>query len=169
MLSRPWIQRGPGLKWLWLSLLVIVLDQITKEHFLATIPPFARVPVIDGFFDWTLTFNEGVAFSLFGDGGDLQRFLLSGFAVLVSLAFIVWMGRLPKTDRLSAVSLGLIVGGALGNVIDRIIHGHVIDFILLYWRTWHWPAFNLADSAIVVGAILMVVAGFLGEGEQREP
>jgi signal peptidase II len=167
MLDRSWFQRGPGLKWLWLSVLVIVLDQITKEHFLATVPVYGRIPVIEGLFDWTLTFNEGVAFSLFGEGGELQRLLLSSFAVVVSLGFIVWMGRLPKSDRLSAMALALIVGGALGNVIDRIIHGHVIDFILLYWRTWHWPAFNVADMAIVCGATLLVLAGFRGEGEKR--
>jgi signal peptidase II len=167
MPARSWFQSGPGLKWLWLSVLVIVLDQITKEHFLATVPVYGRIPVIEGFFDWTLTFNEGVAFSLFGDGGELQRLLLSSFAVVVSLVFIVWMGRLSKSDRLSAISLSLIVGGALGNVIDRIIHGHVIDFILLHWRTFHWPAFNVADMAIVCGAILLVLAGFRGEGETR--
>jgi signal peptidase II len=167
MMKKPWFQRGPGLRWLWLSVLIIVLDQVSKEHFLATVPVHGRIPVIDGFFDWTLTFNEGVAFSLFGSGGELQRLLLSSFAVLVSSVFVIWMGRLPKSDRLSAISLALIVGGAIGNVIDRIIHGHVIDFVLLYWREWHWPAFNLADSAIVCGAILMVIAGFLGEGESR--
>jgi signal peptidase II len=167
MAARAWFRAGPGLKWLWLSVLVIVLDQVTKEHFLATVPVHGRIPVIEGFFDWTLTFNEGVAFSLFGDGGELQRLLLSGFAVVVSLVFILWMGRLPKADRLSAIALALIVGGALGNVIDRILHGHVIDFILLYWRTWHWPAFNVADMAIVSGAILLVIAGFRGEGESR--
>lgn len=167
MAARAWFRAGPGLKWLWLSLLVIALDQVTKEHFLATVPVYGRVPVIEGFFDWTLTFNEGVAFSLFGDGGELQRLLLSGFAVIVSLVFIVWMGRLPRFDRLSAIALALIVGGALGNVIDRILHGHVIDFILLYWRSWHWPAFNVADMAIVSGAILLVIAGFRGEGESR--
>lgn len=162
---------GPkmGLTWLWLSALIIVLDQATKTFFLDFVPVHGRVPVIPGFFDWTLTFNEGVAFSLFGDGGNLQRALLSGFAVLVSAVFVVWMARLPKHDRLSAISLALIVGGALGNVIDRLIHGHVIDFVLLYWQTWHWPAFNLADSAIVCGAILLVLAGFRADTPQADP
>lgn len=154
-----------GYRLLWLSAAVILIDQLTKEFFLDYVAPFSRVPVIEGFFDWTLTFNEGVAFSLFGDGGELQRILLSSFAVLVSIGFMIWMARMPKSDRWSAIALALIIGGALGNVIDRIIHGHVIDFILLYWRTYHWPAFNVADSCIVAGAILLVLAGFRGEGK----
>lgn len=149
-----------GLRWLLLSLVVVVADQATKLHFLATVPEFGRVTVLPGFFDWTLTYNEGVAFSLFGDGENLQRLLLSAFAVAVSTAFVVWLTRLPRGDRWSAAALALVIGGAIGNVVDRARLGHVVDFILLYWRDWHWPAFNVADSCIVVGAVLLVLAGF---------
>lgn len=156
-----------GLRWLALSLLVVVLDQASKLVALAMVPEYSRIPVVPGFFDWTLTYNEGVAFSLFGDGEDLQRFLLSAFALVVSAGFMVWLTRLPRDDRWSALALALVIGGAIGNVIDRLRLGHVVDFILLYWREWHWPAFNLADSCIVVGAILLVLAGFRSESSAR--
>jgi signal peptidase II len=152
-----------SLYWLWLSLAVIAVDQATKQVFLGALEPHTRVAVIPGFFDWTLTFNEGVAFSLFGDGGTLQRTLLSGFALLVSVGLGYWLTRLPREDRWSALALALVIGGAIGNVIDRVRLGHVVDFVLLYWREWHWPAFNVADSCIVVGAIVLVLAGFRAE------
>jgi signal peptidase II len=152
-----------GLRWLLLSLVVIVADQASKLFFLGYVPEFGRIPVIPGFFDWTLTYNEGVAFSMFGEGGNLQRYVLSGFAVAVSIGFMVWLTRLPRSDHWSALALALVIGGALGNVIDRLRLGHVVDFILVYYRDWAWPAFNIADSCIVVGAIVLVVAGMRGE------
>ena len=152
-----------GLRWLLLSLVVIVADQASKLFFLGYVPEFSRIPVIPGFFDWTLTYNEGVAFSMFGDGGEWQPYILSAFAVAVSIGFAVWLTRLPRSDRWSALALSLVIGGALGNVIDRLRLGHVVDFILWYWRDWHWPAFNIADSCIVVGAIVLVVAGMRNE------
>jgi signal peptidase II len=152
-----------GLRWLWISLLVLIIDQASKLFFLGYVPEFGRITVIPGFFDWTLTYNEGVAFSLFGEGENLQRFLLSAFAIVVSIGFTVWLTRLPRTDRWSAIALALVIGGAIGNVIDRVRLGHVVDFILLYWRDWYWPAFNVADSCIVVGAVVLVVAGFRAE------
>jgi signal peptidase II len=151
-----------GLGWLALSAVVVVLDQVTKAIVVAKLAPMQRVPVLP-FFDWTLTFNTGVAFSLFNDGPAWTRYGLSAFALLVAGAFTYLMMRLPRSDRLSAAALALVIGGALGNVIDRLRLGHVIDFVLLYWREWSWPAFNVADSAIVVGAALLVVAGLRGE------
>ena len=152
-----------GLPWLWLSLLVIGIDQASKLFVLAQLADFSRVPVIPGFFDWTLTYNEGVAFSMFRDGAGLQRILLSAFAVLVSIGFAVWLTRLPRHDRWSALAISMVIGGAIGNVIDRLRLGHVVDFILVYWRDWSWPAFNVADSCIVVGAIVLVMAGMRSE------
>ncbi len=152
-----------GLRWLALSLAVIAADQASKLFFLDYVPEFSRITVFPGFFDWTLTYNEGVAFSMFGEGGDLQRYLLSAFAVAVSIGFMVWLTRLPRSDRFSALALALVIGGALGNVIDRLRLGHVVDFILIYYRDWHWPAFNVADSCIVVGAIVLVLAGMRNE------
>jgi signal peptidase II len=153
--------------WLWLSLAVIALDQASKLVFLDALQPFERVAVIPGLFDWTLTFNQGVAFSIFGEGGDLQRMLLSGFALLVCGGLTWWLLRLPRSERITAAALALVIGGAIGNVIDRVRLGHVVDFVLLYWREWHWPAFNLADSCIVVGAIVIVIAGFFEGRAER--
>lgn len=148
-----------SLHWLWVSVAVILADQASKLYFLGYVPEFTRIPVIAGVFDWTLTYNEGVAFSLFGEGGEVQRYTLSAVAVTISAIFAWWLRRLPAADRWSALALALVIGGALGNVIDRLRLGHVVDFILLYWGEWHWPAFNLADSCIVVGAAILVLAG----------
>lgn len=148
-----------SLHWFWVSVAVIAADQASKLFFLGYVPEFTRITVVPGFFDWTLTYNEGVAFSLFGEGGNVQRYTLSAFALIVSAGFAWWLTRLPAGDRWSALSLALVIGGALGNVIDRLRLGHVVDFILLYWREWHWPAFNIADSCIVVGAAILVLAG----------
>ena len=148
-----------GLRWLWLSALVIVLDQYTKWLALGALREFERVAVIEGFWDWTLTYNEGVAFSLFNDGPAWTRYGLSAFAVVVSAVFAVWLARLPRGERWQGAALALVIGGALGNVIDRLRLGHVVDFVLWYWKDWHWPAFNVADSAITAGAVLLVVSG----------
>lgn len=155
-------QERAGLRWLALSAAVVVLDQITKAIVVATLVPMQRVPVLP-FFDWTLTFNTGVAFSLFNDGPAWTRYGLSAFAIVVAVAFTVWMMKLPRTDRTSAAALALVVGGAIGNVIDRLRLGHVVDFVLLHYDGWSWPAFNVADSAIFVGAALLLIAGLRGE------
>ena len=148
-----------NLRWLGLSALVVVLDQATKWVALGALREFERVPVIDGIWDWTLTYNEGVAFSIFHDGPAWTRYGLSAFALLVAGVFAVWLARLPRGDRWQAAALALIIGGALGNVIDRLRLGHVVDFVLWYWRDWSWAAFNVADSAITVGAVLLVASG----------
>ena len=141
-----------GARWLLLSLAIVVADQLTKAFATAELVLHQPVPVIDGLFNWTLAHNYGVAFSIFNDGPGWQRYGLSAFALAVSTAFTVWLLRLPRHERWSAVGLALVVGGAVGNVIDRLRLGYVVDFVEWYWRDWHWPAFNLADSAICVGA-----------------
>lgn len=158
--------RNPGLRWLGLSALVVMLDQITKAMVLASLSLHERVPLLP-FLDWTLAYNKGVAFSLFNDGAAWQRYGLSAFAVLIAGVFAVWMARLPRRDAWSAAALALVIGGALGNVIDRLRLGHVVDFVLVYWRDWSWPAFNVADSAICVGAVLLLFAGWRGERERK--
>jgi signal peptidase II len=151
-----------GFAWLWLSMVIVAIDQLTKWIATSAMTLHERVPVLP-FFDWTLTYNRGVAFSLFNDGQGWQRYGLSAFAVIVAAGFTWWMAHLPRHERANAAALALVVGGAIGNVIDRLRLGHVVDFVLLYWRDWSWPAFNVADSAIVVGAVLLVVAGFRQE------
>lgn len=151
-----------GFGMLWLSAAIVAADQLTKWIATSTMSLHERIAVLP-FFDWTLTYNRGVAFSLFNDGQGWQRFGLSAFALVVAAGFTYWMAHLPKQERMNAAALALVIGGAIGNVIDRLRLGHVVDFVLLYWRDWSWPAFNLADSAIVVGAVLLVIAGFRAE------
>ena len=145
------------LRWLSLSALIVVLDQVTKWYAVQHLSYGERIPVIAGFFDWTMAYNTGVAFSMFADGEAWTRWGLSGFAVVVSIGFAIALARLHKHERISALAFALVIGGAVGNIIDRVRLGHVIDFILWYWRDYHWPAFNIADSAIVCGAAVLIL------------
>jgi len=152
-------------RYLLISALVIGADQWTKAIALANVALGERIPVFPGF-SWTLAYNTGVAFSLFADGAEWQKYGLAGFAVLVSGAFAWMMTTLSPRERLSAVAYALIIGGALGNVIDRLRIGKVVDFILVYYREHDWPAFNVADSCIVVGAALMLLFGWRQTGTE---
>lgn len=149
------------LKWLWLSVLVVVLDQITKVMAETLLIVHQPLPVLS-FFNLTLMYNTGAAFSFLADAGGWQRWFFLVLSVGVSSVLIVWMSRLKAGETWLAVALALIIGGAVGNLIDRILYGHVIDFIQLYYARWYWPAFNIADSAITVGAILWLLDSFLG-------
>ena len=153
-------------RWLWLSALVLGLDQVSKwlaEARLAFHQPEALTP----FLSLTLTYNTGAAFSFLSEQSGWQRWLFVALAAGVSLAILVWLLRLGRHERLVAAALALILGGALGNLADRLVYGHVIDFIDVYHSSlagWpgfsangHWPAFNLADSAIFLGAALLVL------------
>ncbi len=141
---------------------VIVLDRITKLWVEAAISPYEAIPVIPGFFDLIYTRNRGIAFGLFADaGGPLRSLLLIGvaLAVLGAVAVLIW--RLPPQpgpqQRWLPAALGLIFGGATGNLYDRLLQGSVTDFLDLYVGDWHWPAFNVADSAITAGALLLLL------------
>lgn len=146
---------APQWSW-WLSGSVIALDQVTK--FLAeTLLVFQQpVPVLP-WFNLLLTYNTGAAFSFLADAGGWQRWFFLGLGLLVSLGLIVWLRRLRPAEKRLAAALALILGGAIGNLIDRAWLGQVIDFIQLYYQRWYWPAFNIADSAITVGAVLLVL------------
>lgn len=142
-----------------LVLLVLVLDQLSKWYFNTSYSYGEVRPVIAGFFNFTLLYNPGAAFSFLADAGGWQRHLFSALGVGVS----VWLGwGLYKRhfSYLMGLAAALIIGGALGNVIDRLLFGHVIDFIQLHYRHWYYPAFNIADSAICIGAALMVLDSF---------
>jgi signal peptidase II len=149
-----------ALGWLWLAAIVIVLDQLSKLWALAALQP-AGVPhpVIPGFLNWTLSFNTGAAFSFLADSGGWQRWFFVVLAFVISIILVVWLSRTPKRDWRTALPLGLIIGGALGNVIDRLHAAQVTDFIHVYYQTWSFPIFNVADSAISVGAVALVVFG----------
>jgi signal peptidase II len=149
-----------ALAWLLLSALLIGLDQWTKLLALQHLEPGERVPVIEGFWNWTLHFNPGASFGMLADAGGAQIWLFGGLAVLISLALSLWLRVTPRADWRTALPLALVISGALGNLIDRLRIGKVVDFIDWHIGEKHWPAFNVADSAIVVGAILLVLFSF---------
>lgn len=151
-----------ALPWLAVSLLVIALDQLSKAWVLATLPEFQAIPVIDGFWNWYRTYNTGAAFSFLSDAGGWQQYFFVALALAITGLLGYWLTRTPRRDWKTALPYVLVIGGALGNVIDRLLHGKVIDFIQWYWRDYHWPAFNVADSAIVAGAIGIALFGLLG-------
>ena len=149
------------LGWLVLSLLVLVIAQVSKAHFEGSLEMFQQIVVIPDYFSWTLAYNTGAAFSFLADGGGWQRWLFAVIAVVVSAVLVVWLKRLGRDDTWLAIALALVLGGALGNLYDRIALGHVIDFILVHWQNRHYfPAFNFADSAITVGAIMLALDMF---------
>jgi signal peptidase II len=153
------VQRTHPAAWLWLSLAVVVLDQATKFLVTRFLDLYERVEVLP-VLDFTLLHNTGAAFSLLADASGWQRNFFVVLGVGVSLALVVWLWRLPRGERLLPISLALIVGGAIGNVIDRLLHGHVVDFIHAHWGAAYFPAFNIADSAITIGAVLLLLDAF---------
>ncbi|CAH0175149.1 signal peptidase II [Pseudomonas glycinis] len=155
------IGRFGRLSWLWLSLLVLVIDQASKFYFEAKLEMFQQIVIIPDLFSWTLAYNTGAAFSFLADSSGWQRWLFALIAIVVSAVLVVWLKRLGRNDTWLAVALALVLGGALGNLYDRIALGHVIDFILVHWQNrWYFPAFNIADSAITVGAIMLALDMF---------
>ena len=153
--------------WLLLSVAVIVLDQWSKAWVLSSLPEYTAVPVIDGFWNWYRTYNTGAAFSFLADAGGWQTVFFTALAFAISGLLGWWLWRTPRGDWRQALPYALVIGGALGNVIDRLIHGHVIDFIQWHWREHYWPSFNLADSAIVAGAVGIALFGLLNRNEER--
>ncbi len=154
-----------ALVWLWLSLLVVVLDQVTKLWVASSLQYNMPMAVLPGFIDLRLLHNEGAAWSFLATAGGWQRWFLTGLAIVVSIILVIWLSRLKRGDYLLAVALALVLGGAVGNVIDRILYGYVIDFIDVYYSAWHWPAFNLADSAISLGAIILIIDALRSQAE----
>ncbi len=148
------------LRWLWLSVAVVVTDQVTKWIAVETLLGQAPVAVIPGFFNFTLVYNTGAAFGFLREAGGWQNAFFIGVATLVSVVLVAMLRRLQSSELQSAVALALILGGAIGNIIDRIRQGYVVDFVDWYFRDWHWPAFNVADSAITVGAALLILDMF---------
>lgn len=142
-------------RWLWVAVLVGVADQATK--FLALEYLRAGDVVLTSFFKFSLAFNTGAAFSFLASAGGWQNLFFVGVAIVVSLVILVMIRRLGSSDVQVAVALALVLGGALGNVIDRVRLGYVVDFIDVHYQSWHWPTFNVADSAITIGAILLVL------------
>ena len=153
--------------WLLLSAVIFMLDQWTKQLALDGLVYGQPVAFIEGVWNWSLAYNTGAAFSLLSDAAGWQRWFFAALAVGISCLLIVWLFRTARGDWRSAVPFALIIGGALGNLVDRIRFGHVVDFIDWYWDGYHWPAFNIADSAIVGGAIALIVFGFGQRPKER--
>ncbi|WP_341503061.1 signal peptidase II [Gallaecimonas sp. GXIMD4217] len=156
-----------GLRWLWLALLAIVLDLGSKYWVLGNFSLYERVNLLP-FFDFVYVRNYGAAFSFLSDEGGWQRWFFTAIAVGVSLFLLLWLRRLPASDRLQGPAAALILGGALGNLHDRLVHGYVVDFLDFYVGSWHWPAFNIADSAICVGAALLILASFRSDKSESQ-
>ncbi|MBN9090470.1 MAG: signal peptidase II [Reyranella sp.] len=146
----------------------LVVDQLSKQLLLGYLKEAgAAVSVIDGFFRLVIVWNSGVSFGLLGGDRPLPAWLLSSVAIAVCIGLFVWLRR---TDRpLTGWGIGLVMGGAIGNVIDRARWGAVFDFADFHVNQWHWPAFNVADSAIVVGVGLMLIDSLIGERQRARP
>lgn len=161
-------------RWLGLSLIVIAIDQLTKLTANAELHIYKPESIFPGL-NFTLMYNPGAAFSFLSDENGWQRWFFTILAIVISTVILFWLHRLPRHDKWSLVALPLILGGAIGNVIDRIAYGHVIDFIDVYYKgteclpgfaaylgECHWPAFNIADSAISVSVVLLIIDGLFG-------
>jgi len=173
------------LRWLWVSFAIIGLDLLTKQWAVSNLAVYQSLPLFP-YFDLTLMFNPGAAFSFLSDQGGWQRWFFIVVSALVTTGLVVWLLKLDTDERLTAIALSLIIGGAMGNLIDRVYYGYVIDFIDLYYvadgclpffgsrvtadiSQCHWPAFNIADSAISTGVVLMLFDAFVrGDKNQSE-
>jgi signal peptidase II len=150
-----------SLRWYGLAALVVVLDQYSKGLAESALE-YGRPLEVFSWFNLTLQYNTGAAFSFLSDAGGWQRYFFSAVAVVISAVLVAWLYRMPRQQRLLALALALILGGALGNVWDRLVLGHVVDFISVHYGGRYFPAFNLADSAISVGAALMIFDSLFG-------
>ncbi len=147
------------LKWLWLSLLIFALDQMSKLWVVANFGLYESIQIMPQL-NLTYVRNTGAAFSFLSSAGGWQRWFFVAVAMVASIVLSVWLARLKTSERWMAVTLSLILGGAIGNLYDRIAYGYVVDFIDVYYQSWHWPVFNIADCAISVGVVMMLIDTF---------
>ncbi len=157
-------KRVSGLRFLWLTFILIVLDQFTKQWVIRVFDLYESIEVMP-YLNLTYVRNMGAAFSFLSDQGGWQRWLFTFFAIAISVVLLIWLRRNPVSLWRQNTAFALILAGAIGNVIDRIMYGYVIDFLDVYVNDWHWPAFNVADMAITIGAVLMLLEAFF---EQRQ-
>ncbi|MFC1578865.1 signal peptidase II [Pseudomonadota bacterium] len=155
-----------SLRWYGLALLVIVLDQYTKVLAESALD-YGRPVEVFSWFNLTLQYNTGAAFSFLSDAGGWQRYFFSAVALVISVGLVVWLYTMPRAEKMLALALALILGGALGNLWDRLVLGHVVDFISVHYAGYFFPAFNLADAAISLGAALMIFDSLFG-GQGRK-
>lgn len=143
-------------RWYFLAAFIVVIDQLTKYWVSATFSYGETLEVLPAL-NFTLVHNMGAAFSFLSDAGGWQRWFFATVSMVVSVVLAVWLARLSSHQRLLALALSLVLGGAIGNLWDRVVLGYVVDFIDVYYQQYHWPAFNIADSAITIGAILLIL------------
>ena len=153
------------LKWLWLSLVLFAGDQASKLWVVANFDLYESKALLPSL-NFTYVHNTGAAFSFLSSAGGWQRWFFVGIALVASITLTIWLSRLKSSERWMAVTLSLILGGAIGNLFDRISYGYVIDFIDVYYQAWHWPVFNIADCAISIGVVMMLLDTFRGEPEK---
>lgn len=158
---------GGARRWLWLTALVVLLDQLSKWWAESELLYHQPVPLMPGL-NLTLAYNTGAAFSFLSDAGGWQRWFFVALTVVVCALLLGWLWQLKNNEKLQTAALALVLGGALGNLIDRLQLGHVVDFIDVYYGEYHWPIFNLADSAITLGVIFLLLDMLLDVKRQRE-
>lgn len=145
-------------RWYVLALVIVIIDQWTKWLAETNLTFHDPVPVIEPFLNWTLAYNYGAAFSFLADAGGWQKWFFSGLALVMSLFLIIYLIKAPRKATLLSLGLAMVLGGAVGNLIDRLLHGHVIDFIHVHYAdVWHYPIFNIADVGISLGVLLIVI------------
>jgi signal peptidase II len=155
-----------ALIWLLLSAVVIGLDQWSKAWVLASLPEYQAVTVIEDYWNWYRSYNTGAAFSFLADT-SWGRYVFAALAAVISSVLGYWLWRTPRGQWREALPFSLVIGGALGNLIDRLMHGHVVDFIQWHWKdVYYYPSFNIADSALVCGAVALVVFGVFGKRDK---
>ena len=162
-----WFSNGSSLRWLWITLVFLVLDQVTKQWVAGSFVLHESVE-ITSFFNFTYMQNPGAAFSFLADQGGWQRWFFTAIAAIASVIFTVWLAKTPKQQPMLAIALAFMLSGALGNLIDRVLFGYVIDFLDFHWQGSHWPAFNVADSVIFIGAALMIIDSFKQDARAKE-
>jgi signal peptidase II len=157
------VKQKSGLIWLLLSLLLFAVDYITKAVVVANMKLYESIEILP-IFNFTYMHNYGAAFSFLSDAGGWQRWFFSTIAVVISLLLTYWLKKLPAKNWVLCGAYAMVIGGAIGNLVDRLVHGFVVDFLHFYYQDWHYPAFNVADIAIVCGAGLLLFDAFKGEG-----
>ena len=157
-----------GLRFIWIAFIGFILDQYTKYAVMDCFTLYESVQVLP-FFNFTYVHNYGAAFSFLSDAGGWQRYFFTAIAAVVSCVIVWWLYHSPRSQRLLPVAFAFILGGAAGNLYDRLVHGYVIDFLHLYYETYDWPAFNIADSVIFIGAALLILDMFINnDAEPKE-
>lgn len=145
-----------NLTWLWISALVVVIDQFTK-HLAVQHLSFLKSASVFSFINWTLDYNAGAAFSFLSSGTGWQRWFFVVIAFVIIIVIVSWLLKTEQKNRCQKIAMAFILGGAIGNLIDRVMLGYVVDFIDVFYKHWHWPIFNVADSAITIGVLVLML------------